>query len=87
MPWCEACAKYLAPSAMNIDGTCPQCGRAVQVASIHGRVTAKNLDLKKLARSGTGEDDGENVRVPWHFKVLVGLLVIYLSWRVVQLFS
>ena len=51
MPWCEACAKYLAPSAMNVDGTCPQCGRVVQVASIHGRVTAKNLDLKNLARS------------------------------------
>ena len=85
MPWCEPCAKYLAPSAMNVDGTCPQCGRAVQVASIHGRVTAKNLDLKKLARTGLDPDD--DVSVPWHFKLLVGALVIYLSWRVIQLFS
>lgn len=90
MPWCEACAKYMAPSAMNADGTCPQCGRVVQVASIHGRVTAKNLDLKKLARSGSGDDSDESeedVSVPWHFKLLVAALVIYLSWRVVQLFS
>ena len=86
MPWCEACAKYMAPSAMNADGSCPQCGREMQIATIHGRVTAKNLDLKKLARSGTSEND-EDIRVPWHFKLLVGALVIYLSWRVVQLFS
>jgi hypothetical protein len=26
MPWCEECAKYMAPSAMNDDGTCPTCG-------------------------------------------------------------
>lgn len=86
MPWCEACAKYMAPSAMNVDGTCPQCGRVVQVTTVNGRVTAKNLDLKKLARSGTNSVD-EDVSVPWHFKLLVGALVIYLSWRVIQLFS
>jgi hypothetical protein len=71
---------------MNLDGSCPQCGRVVQIASIHGSVTAKNLDLRKLARSGTDANE-EDVRVPWHFKLLVGALVIYLSWRVVQLFS
>ena len=31
MPWCEACAKYHAPSAMNDDGTCPACGGDVDV--------------------------------------------------------
>ena len=76
----------MAPSALNADGSCPQCGREVPVATIHGRVTAKNLDLKKLARSGIGGSDDE-VSVPWHFKLLVGALVVYLSWRVVQLFS
>lgn len=25
MPWCEACAKYHAPTAMNDNGTCPVC--------------------------------------------------------------
>ena len=29
MPWCEECAKYLAPTAMNPDGTCPKCGAKV----------------------------------------------------------
>lgn len=26
-------------------------------------------------------------RAPWHFKLLVGALVVYLSWRVVQLIA
>lgn len=29
MPWCEECAEYRAPSALNEDGTCPTCGRQV----------------------------------------------------------
>ena len=29
MPWCEDCAKYLTPTALNDDGTCPTCGRPV----------------------------------------------------------
>jgi hypothetical protein len=49
------------------------------VVSINGTVTADTLDLKKLAGV-----DGE--KVPWHFKLLVGLLCLYLGWRIVQLF-
>lgn len=30
MPWCEPCAKYWTPSAMNDDGTCPVCGDHVE---------------------------------------------------------
>jgi len=80
MPWCEECAKYWTPSAMNDDGTCPSCGRVVEAQ----KATAKNLDLKRLA---AGDDaDDENATAPWHFKVLMVLLAIYLGWRVVQLF-
>lgn len=79
MPWCEPCARYFAPSAMKTDGTCPECGEVVDVASVAGTVTADNLDLKKLA----GIDDE---KLPWHFKLLVTLLVLYLGWRVVDLF-
>ena len=85
MPYCEDCAKYWAPSAMNEDGTCPTCGRVVEKPEPQSLVTAKNLDLKKLA---AGEDgDLDDVAAPWHFKVLVVLLVLYLGWRIVQLFA
>ena len=74
----------MAPSALKTDGTCPKCGKLVTETSINGRVTARNLDLKRLAQSGEVQED---VSIPWHFKVLVGLLVLYLSWRVIQLFG
>lgn len=72
MPWCEDCSRYFAPSGVREDGTCPNCGRSV------APVTAKNLDLKQLA--------GSEEKVPWHFKLLVTLLVLYLGWRFVDLF-
>jgi len=83
MPWCEDCAKYWAPSAMREDGTCPSCGRDLEAP--RRTVTAENLDLKKLA---AGEDeDAEDYKAPWHFKLLVVLLVVYLTWRFIQLLS
>ena len=82
MPWCETCAKYLAPSAMNQDGSCPACDRVVTTTTVNGTITPENLDLKRLAR---GSNDAD-VSLPWHFKLLVGALVLYLSWRVIDLF-
>lgn len=38
-----------------------------------------NLDLKKLA----GVEDES---LPWHFKLLVTLLLLYMGWRVLDLF-
>lgn len=84
MPWCEDCAKYWAPSAMNDDGTCPSCGRLVEAPKAASTVTARTLDLKKLAAGADGTAD--DVRAPWHFKLLVVLLALYLGWRVVDLF-
>jgi hypothetical protein len=84
MPWCEDCAKYWAPSAMHEDGTCPTCGRNLEAPK--RVVTAENLDLKKLA-SGSDDDDDDDGKAPWHFKLLVVLLVIYLTWRFIQLLT
>jgi hypothetical protein len=69
MPWCEECAKYLAPSAMNADGTCPSCGRPVG-------------DVEQRAA-----DESADESTPWHFKLLVVMLVVYLGWRFVQIFT
>jgi len=80
MPWCEECAKYWAPSAMNEDGTCPTCGREVAAQQ---PITAKNVNVRKLA---AGLDNDDDAKAPWHFKLLMVLLVVYLGWRLVQLF-
>lgn len=79
MPWCEPCAKYFAPSSMTQEGSCPQCGEKIDTISLSGKITADTLDLKKLAGV-----DGE--KVPWHFKLLVSLLCLYLGWRIIQIF-
>ena len=47
--------------------------------NVSGHLTADTLDLKKLA----GLD---NEKTPWHFKLLMLLLCLYLGWRVVDLF-
>ena len=40
---------------------------------------------------GSGDDSGgeagdEDLKTPWHFKLLMVLLALYLTWRLVQLF-
>jgi hypothetical protein len=57
---------------MATDGACPDCGRVLDAPTI----TAKDLDVRKLA----GED-----KVPWHFKLMITALALYLGWRVIQL--
>jgi hypothetical protein len=85
VPWCEDCAKYYAPSAMTDNGTCPTCGRTLDAPKVAPLVTGKNLDLKKLAAGNTAEGD-EDVSAPWHFKLLMVMLALYLTWRIVDLF-
>jgi hypothetical protein len=82
MPWCEDCARYFTPSAMDAEGSCPSCGRVLEAPQ--PRITARNLDLKRLAAGAEG--DVESVKAPWHFKLLMVLLVLYLGWRIVDLF-
>jgi hypothetical protein len=84
MPWCEDCAKYHAPSAMSADGACPTCGRVLEAPRV-APITAQNLDLKKLAAGNMG-DDSDDGSAPWHFKLLMVLLVLYFIWRIVDLF-
>ena len=41
MPFCEDCAKYWTPSAMNDDGTCPTCGRVVEAPKPASTITSQ----------------------------------------------
>ncbi len=85
MPFCEECARYWTPTAMSAAGTCPSCGRILETKpaeSISGSSKSPKVDLRSLAASGRDED----VSAPWHFKLLVTGLVLYLGWRVIDLF-
>jgi hypothetical protein len=83
VPWCEQCAKFWNPSSMTAEGACPTCGRRLERPTAPAdppaaeRVTDKNLDLRELA--------GDDAKAPWHFKVLMVLVVLYLAWRIINL--
>jgi hypothetical protein len=68
---------------MNEDGTCPTCGRLVETPK-RQPITSKNINLRQLA---AGEDGEEETKTPWHFKLLMVLLALYLTWRIIQLFT
>lgn len=77
MPWCEPCSRYFAPSAMKPDGTCPQCDAPIDVPFASRERGAPTLrELQKMS--------GE--KAPWHFKLLMSMLLAYLLWRIVAPF-
>ncbi len=39
MPWCDDCDKYLAPNAVDADGTCPTCHHEVDNADLGAGAT------------------------------------------------
>ncbi len=70
MPWCDECAKFWSPPSLR-DGGCPSCGAP--------------LDTPQQPHPG-----GPSVAVdaqphaPWHFKLLLVALVLYLGFRAYQ---
>ncbi|MEY2765544.1 MAG: hypothetical protein RL552_449 [Actinomycetota bacterium] len=77
MPWCEPCSRYFAPSAVTSDGRCPSCDSAIEMPLRQGASDAPTLrDLSRMS--------GE--KAPWHFKLLMAMLVLYLGWRLIAPF-
>jgi hypothetical protein len=70
VPWCSACDRFLSPSTVTTTGTCPRCGGTVDPGRARGTPSAS-----------VAEDDDAPLPLPWHFKMLVGALVLYLGWR------
>ena len=56
---------------MNDDGTCPRCGT--------------DLETPPLATTRHGDADADE-NAPWHFKVMVVALVVYLVYRFGSMF-
>lgn len=68
MPWCESCARFWNPSSVGSDAACPTCGR-------------KLPEPRSPAEPEPGDD---SPKAPWHFKLLLVALFIYLGYRAVQ---
>lgn len=76
MPWCDACDRFLSPSTVRADGTCPSCGRVVEAGRAHAGVVDPVEPV--------GEDDDELGPIPWHLKLLAAALAVYLGFRAWQ---
>jgi hypothetical protein len=68
VPWCAGCDRFLSPSTVRTDGTCPSCGRRVEPA---------RADIDGAATE-------ESVPFPWHLKLLAGAAAVYLGFRAWQ---
>jgi hypothetical protein len=84
---------------MTPEGACPTCGRVLAVADPTAEAgtadsaqpvpapppgrTIRMKDIQRMA-AGEGETD-EDVKAPWHFKLMLACLALYLGYRAVQL--
>ena len=69
MPWCQDCDRFYNPNTLTEAGECPTCGR-----SLGDDAPAKPEKLRKFS----------DEPAPWHFKVLVAVVSVYLGFRAVQ---
>ena len=85
MPWCAACDRFLSPSTVRADGSCPTCGRLVDPGRAGGATAVVNPAPpaeREASRSAATEDP--TVPVPWHLKLLLVALAVYLAYRAFQ---
>ncbi|MEM9609551.1 MAG: hypothetical protein AAGA99_19155 [Actinomycetota bacterium] len=68
MPFCEDCDRYLTPTSMEADGTCPTCHRPVKIEGL----------------AASEQDEPAATKIPWHFWVLLTAAVVYLGWRGIE---
>jgi hypothetical protein len=61
---------------VRVDGTCPSCGRVVDPGRAHAGTTHPD------PTTPTGDD--ATAPVPWHLKLLLAALVVYLAYRALQ---
>ncbi len=81
MPWCDACDRFLSPSTVTTEGTCPRCGRPVDPGRA-ARVATDDLDASGDA--GSGDETKRRREIPWHVKAVLGVFAIYLGYRAFQ---
>jgi hypothetical protein len=72
VPWCDACDRFLSPSTVKVDGTCPSCGRVVDAGRAHAPATESD------------DDEEELPAIPWHLWLLAAALAVYLGYRAMQ---
>ncbi len=84
MPWCAPCDRFLSPSTVRTDGTCPSCGRIVDPGRAHPSHPAAPAAADASGRPVDDTEAEVAEPLPWHLKLLLVALAIYLSYRALQ---
>ena len=85
MPWCDDCDRFLSPSTVRADGTCPTCGRTVEPGHAHVAAPSTPVpDEQPAKQPGDADDDEELPPIPWHLWLLAAALAVYLGYRAFQ---
>jgi len=71
---------------MHADGSCPTCGRVLEArAPLRPAVAPRTPSDEDAAPSTSpSSSSSSSSKAPWHFKLLLSVLVVYLGWRGVQ---
>ena len=77
MPWCNQCDRFLSPSTVRTDGTCPTCGWTVDEGEVAATAAAERAEPDEAA-------DEPLPPIPWHLKLLAAAVVVYLGFRLYQ---
>ena len=84
MPYCDACDRNWTPTSMRPDGTCPTCGQPLERRRLPVAPAGTGTSGAAGAAGAADADAEVGPKAPWHFKVLLLALIVYLAWRGVQ---
>ena len=91
MPYCDPCARHWTPTSMRPDGSCPTCGQVLELRTRRASPATTPATSPAAAPVDApvdapveDQDDEAAPSAPWHFKVLLVGLAIYLAWRGIQ---
>ena len=63
---------------MTPQGACPDCKTVLATKG------ALRMEARSLGLPAPGEQEGQEQKTPWHFKVMLVALAVYLGWRGVE---
>ncbi|MGA3222032.1 MAG: hypothetical protein ABSE77_23700 [Acidimicrobiales bacterium] len=76
LPWCDDCSKFWNPPQLVGAGECPTCGRSLAASTSGEPAVAPALP------AGSAPTEEKVKGAPWHFKLLVVGVTVYMVYRI-----
>jgi hypothetical protein len=76
LPWCDDCSKFWNPPQLVGASECPTCGKTLAAPTTSEPAVAPALP------AGQAPAEAKIKGAPWHFKVLVVGVTVYMVYRI-----